>query len=293
MRFGVFAPLRNPVATPEVIAAFGRGCDEAGLDAIWLGEHVVWFAHYESRYPGSPDGVLRFPERAGLLDLVATIGFLAACTERVRLATGICLLPQRNPVYTAKEFACLDWLSKGRVDLGIGVGWSWEEYAACGVPWERRGARCDEYVEVLHTIWCDEVSSFSGQFYELPECLAWPKPVQEPHIPVHVGGHSDAALRRAARLGQGWFGFNLTPEDTAALLPRLERHLGEAGRARDDLEVTVSVPFGTELGPADLEAFAAVGVDQVVVPWFRQGEHHVRPFLDGAAPLAEAAHRLT
>ena len=135
MDIGLFCPLRSPVATPEFLDAIGRGCDERGISSIWLGEHVVTFPSYESRYPGSRDGVFRFPEQSGLLDMVAAIGFLAACTSRVRLGTGICILPQNNPVYVAKQYATLDFLTSGRLDFGIGVGWSWEEFAAVGASW--------------------------------------------------------------------------------------------------------------------------------------------------------------
>ena len=119
------------------------------------------------------------------------------------------------------------------------MGWSWEEYAACGVPWARRGARCDEYIQVMRTLWCDERSAFEGEFYTLPECLMYPKPVQNPMIPLTIGGHSHAALRRAARYGAGWFGINIDPMETKSFVDRLNEHLAAEGRQPGDLRIIV------------------------------------------------------
>ena len=177
MKIGLFTPLRSPVATPEFLRNFGQKAEEIGVHSFWLGEHVVIFDQYESQYPGSSDGVFRFPEGSGLIDVVTSIGFIAACTSTLRLRTGICILPQNNPVYAAKEYATLDFLSNGRLDFGVGVGWSWEEFEACGAPWPNRGKRCDEYLDVLSTLWNDELSSFSGDMYDLPACRLHPKPV--------------------------------------------------------------------------------------------------------------------
>ena len=151
-----------------------------------------------------------------------TLTYLAARTSTVRLGTAMLLLPQRNPVYVAKEVSSLDWLSGGRVDLGIGVGWLKEEFDALNVPWERRGRRTDEYLEVLRTLWVDDTSSFHGETYDLPPCEMFPKPVQQPHPPVHIGGETTAALRRAARHRPG----------LAHLQPVARRAGRGAGRAR-------------------------------------------------------------
>jgi probable F420-dependent oxidoreductase len=288
MKIGLFCPLRSPVATPEFLEALGRGCEERGLSSLWLGEHVVTFPHYESTYPGNEDGVFRFPPESGLLDMVAAIGFLAACTSRLRLGTGICILPQNNPVYVAKQYATLDFLSNGRIDFGVGVGWSWEEFEAVAAPWERRGARCDDYLEVIRTLWTDEVSRFEGEFYTLPPCHCYPKPVQQPMIPVTVGGHSTAALRRAATYGSGWYGINADPKETASLLGRLDRHLADAGRTRDGFQIVM----GTTAGPPPVELverYAEVGVTEILVPFLRQGTKHLAANLDAVEPYLEAA----
>jgi probable F420-dependent oxidoreductase len=291
MKIGLFTPLRSPVASPEFLVELGGKAEARGIHSLWLGEHVVMFPNYESSYPGSRDGKFRFPAQSGLLDMVATLGFLAATTSTMRLGTGICILPQNNPVYVAKEYATVDFLSKGRLDFGIGVGWSWEEFAACGVPFEDRGARCDEYLEVIRTLWCDEVSSFSGRFYELPECILYPKPVQQPMVPITVGGHSHAALRRAARVGSGWYGVNLGPAETAAIVAKLDRYLEAEGRTRADLRIIVGA-VNDQIKPELIDEYAEVGVDEVLIPFLRQGTKHLDANLDLVNPFLEAAASL-
>ena len=162
MKIGVFATFMSPLASPQMIAEFGRRAEDAGLESIWMGEHVLLFDEMEFPYPGSPDGRIPVPEGGGMLDTVATFGFLANATSNVRLGTGICLVPQRNPVYTAKEFATLDWLTGGRVDFGIGVGWCKEEVLACGYGWEDRGGRCDEFLELMQQLWTEPVTNFDS-----------------------------------------------------------------------------------------------------------------------------------
>ncbi len=167
---------------------------------------------------------------AGLLEPFVALTFLAAVTERIRLGTGICLVPQRNPVYTAKQVVDLDALSGGRVDFGVGAGWLREEFDALGVPFERRGDRMREHIEVMKALWSDDVSEYQGELYQLRSCRMYPKPVQQPHPPIHVGGESDAALRRVADFGQGWYSFNRAPDDLDAPLRRLDELVVERGR---------------------------------------------------------------
>src|SRR6188508_2371184 len=199
MDVGVFVPLGNGNASPEILRAVGRSVEERGFESIWVPEHVVLFEEYQSAYPCSPDG--KFPGAAdsGMLEPLTALTYLAAVTDRVRLGTGICLVPQRNPVYTAKQVVDLDNLSGGRLDFGVGVGWLKEEFDVVAAPFERRGARCDEYLQVMRTLWTEDPSAFKGEFYDLRECRMYPKPVQTPHPPIHVGGETDAALRRVAR----------------------------------------------------------------------------------------------
>ena len=264
MKVGFSVPSINPVATPEYVTRTAQHAEENGFASLWVGEHVVLFDEYESIYPYDESGKLFLRGEMGMLEPFGLLSFCAAVTSRIRLATGVCLLPQRNPVYTAKDVATLDWMSGGRFDFGIGLGWSAEEFAAVDAEWAHRGARCDEYVAVMQRLWTDPVSEFHGRFYELAPCRMYPKPLQQPHPPIHIGGESDAALRRVARLGNGWHGFNLTPPRAAERVGRLHELLAGAGRSPSEVEVTI----GTYMLPVDLaavEAYHAAGVDQIVV----------------------------
>jgi probable F420-dependent oxidoreductase len=245
-----------------MIADFGRRAEKIGLDSIWLGEHVVLFDEMEFPYPGSRDGRIPVPPGGGLLDTVATFGFLASATSTIRLGTGICLIPQRNPIYTAKEFATLDWLSGGRIDFGIGVGWCKEEVIACGYSFEDRGARCDEFLQLIQKLWTDPIASFMGKHFELAECRMDPKPVQTPSIPIFVGGHGRLSLRRAARFGSGWYGFGVSPEHLKPTLAKLDSALEAEGRSREGFEIVITPPYNVTVDM--LLAFQDLGVDRVL-----------------------------
>jgi probable F420-dependent oxidoreductase len=264
MKLGVFLPFATPLADGPFLRAVGEAAEGAGFDSLWVAEHVVLFDEYASKYPYSADGRIPAGGKSGILEPFGALSYLAACTQRIRLGTGICLVPQRNPVYTAKEAANVDWLSAGRLDLGVGVGWLAEEFRAVAVPFERRGERCVSYLEVMKRLWCDDVSEYKDEFYELPACRQYPKPVQRPHPPIHFGGESDAALRRVAQIGQGWYGFNVEPEQLAERLRALDRFLAARGRKRADVQITVS-PYLREMSPAKLEAYRRAGADQVIL----------------------------
>jgi probable F420-dependent oxidoreductase len=265
MRIGIFAPLANPFATPDYLNTLGPAAEQRGFHSIWVAEHVVLFDEYASRYPYAADGRIPAGGEGGILEPFGALSFLAASTSQIRLGTGICLVPQRNPVYTAKEVAGVDWLSHGRFDFGVGVGWLAEEFAACGVPFERRGARCREYLEAMKRLWIDPVSQHRGEFYSFAALRQYPKPVQKPHPPIHFGGESDAALRRVAELGQGWYGFNLLPDAVPSHLGRLDGFLARRGRKRAEIQVSIS-PYLRPIDPGDLRGYRDAGVDQVIVP---------------------------
>lgn len=264
MDVGVFVPLGNGNATAEILRAVGREVEGRGFESIWVPEHVVLFDDYESQYPYSPDGKFPGGAESGMLEPLQALTYLAAVTDRVRLGTGICLVPQRNPVYTAKAVTDLDNLSGGRVDFGVGVGWLREEFEAVAMPFEHRGRRTDEHLQVMKSLWCDEVSEFHGDLYDLDPCRMYPKPVQAPHPPIHVGGESDAAMRRVARHGQGWFSFNRLPEQLPEPLARLDAALAAEGRSRADVVLSVS-PYFNAVTPELVAQYAEVGVDRLIV----------------------------
>jgi len=280
MDVGVFVPLGNGNATSEIVRAVGREVEDRGFESIWVPEHVVLFDDYESQYPYSPDGKFPGGGDTGMLEPIQALTYLAAVTDRVRLGTGICLVPQRNPVYTAKAITDLDNLSGGRVDFGVGVGWLREEFEAVAMPFEKRGQRTDEHLQVMKSLWCDETSEFHGELYDLDPCRMYPKPVQAPHPPIHVGGESDAAMRRVARHGQGWFSFNRLPEDLPEPLARLDAALEAEGRSRSDVVLSVS-PYFKATTPEMMEQYAALGVDRLIVLCLAFDVDTLRSQLDG------------
>jgi probable F420-dependent oxidoreductase len=288
MRIDLWVPTASPLATPELLAVIGREAEARGVGTIWVGEHVVLFEEYASSYPYADDGRIPAPAGTGLLEPLTTLSFLAATTTTVRLGTAMVLLPQRNPVYTAKEVSTLDWLSNGRVDFGIGVGWLEEEFNAVNVPWPQRGRRTDEYIEVLRTLWTDETSAFEGEFYSLNPCQMFPKPVQQPHPPLHIGGESHAALARVARAGQGWHTFNRPPEDLAEPLATLDGLLAEEGRTRSDVTITVC-PYFQPLDADIAGRYAEAGVDAVAALLLPFSEDDVVKAMDDLQPVFDRA----
>jgi probable F420-dependent oxidoreductase len=287
MRIGVFAPFVSAYATPPFIIEAARVAESLGFHSIWAPEHVLLFDEYESRYPYTADGRLRLANDGGVLEPLNLLAFIAGATSRIRLGTGICLVPQRNPVYTAKEVATVDYLSGGRVDFGVGIGWLAEEFAALGVPWERRAQRTRAYVEVMRRLWCDEISAYDGEFYHLPPSRQYPKPVQQPHPPIHFGGESDAALRRVASVGQGWFGFALNPAEAGARIQDLSQMLEKRGRSLGDVFISIA-PNARAVDVATLEQYREAGVDQLIVG--ARGRNR-EEFLDSLAGLASTLVR--
>ena len=216
----------------------------------------------ESEYPYSEDGKMPGGDNVAITDPLIWMTWVAAVTTQIRVATGILILPQRNPVTLAKELATLDRLSGGRVELGIGVGWLEEEFNALGIPFEDRGARTDEYVEALRALWTDDPASFKGKFVSFERCHSNPKPVQTGGIPITVGGHSKAAARRAGRLGDGFFPGRFRPEELEPLLATMRESATGAGRDPDKIEITAGGAFDLD----GVKKFADLGVDRMVVP---------------------------
>ena len=265
MQIGTTMAFSHETPVSYVIDA-ARFLDEAGFHSLWLPEHVMFFPEYASRYPYSDDGRLA-GDPHGLLDPLVALTFVAAQTKQIRLGTGILLVPQRQPIYTARMVADLDSLSGGRVDLGIGVGWLAEEFGALGMSFERRAANCGEYVAAMKALWTQDVPEFHGPTIDIPRCYFNPKPVQRPHPPILVGGESDAALRRVAELGDGWYGFDLEPAQLAERLERLDELLERRNRKRADVQVFVC-PNRRRITPESLAAYRELGVDQLIAPLF-------------------------
>jgi probable F420-dependent oxidoreductase len=214
--------------------------EELGFHAIWFPEHVVFFPSYDSQYPYGNMGQAEVEKLTGVLDPFTALAAIGAVTSEVRLGTYVCVLAQRNPVIMARDIATVDVISNGRFDFGVGVGWSAEEYEALGVPFERRGARTDDYLAAMKVLWSDEhVTEYRGEFYEFEPLIAYPKPIQRPHPPITVGGNSAATIRRIVEHGQGWAGYNLELDEVARFIERLDTALDKAGRSLDEIQLRV------------------------------------------------------
>jgi len=270
-------------ADRAVIDAVAKAADHHGFATLWAGEHVVMVDDSVSTYPYAEDGKIAVPAVADWLDPLICLSFVAAATTRIGIATGVLLLPEHNPVHVAKQAASLDRLSNGRFTLGIGIGWSREEFDALGVPFAHRAKRTAEYVAAIRTLWRDDIASFSGSFVDFDAIRVNPKPVRDRRIPIVLGGNSDAALRRVVGWGDGWYGFNL--DGVAAVADRVEL-IGQlcraAGRDRAELRLAVAL---TQPQPADVSALAELGIDELVI--VGAPPHNVDEVPDWAADLAQ------
>jgi probable F420-dependent oxidoreductase len=262
MHLGLHALGIGSGARRPVIDAVAAAAEEAGFGTLWAGEHVVMVDQPASRYPYAADGRIAVPADADWLDPMIALSFAAAATERIRLATGVLLLPEHNPVIIAKQAASLDVLSGGRLRLGIGIGWSREEFEALGVPFSRRGARAAEYVTALRVLWQQQPASFDGEFVRFSAIRVKPQPLRH-SIPIVVGGNSDIALRRAALWGDGWYGFNL-PDVATAVERATELARLTADGGRDPSEVNIAVALA-DVRPTDVRALTAAGIAELVL----------------------------
>lgn len=264
MKFGLFSLGIGSGARPGVIAKTAEAAERCGVATLWVGEHVVLFDRQDSKYPYSPGGEFPLPGGADWLDPFITLTFAAAVTKKIRLATGICLVPEHNPVVLAKTVASLDRLADGRFALGVGIGWSAEEFAALGIPFERRAQRTREYIEVMQRLWSDEVTSYHGEFVNFDGARCFPKPSRGKKLPIIFGGESTPALRRTADIGNGWFGFNVGPDDAAPLVKKLQAMLKANGRDANEVEIIVS-PYTRKITSDDLKKYSAAGVNELVM----------------------------
>jgi probable F420-dependent oxidoreductase len=257
MKLGLFGMNTGAQSGPEGLAAAARAAEAAGFDSLWAGEHVIL---PDPQVPPSP-----MAPQDPALDLMIGLTWAAAATETILLATGIVIMPQRNPVVLAKQIASLDVLSKGRFVFGIGVGYLEPEFRAIGANFEQRGAVTDEFLEVMQHLWYDEHPEYHGQFVDFAGMDAYPRPVQAA-VPIVVGGHSRAAYRRSVARGHGWYGFGLTPEATVHCMEGLRAAAAQVARPADlgELEITVTPPGGQRLTPEDVAAYAEAGVHRIV-----------------------------
>lgn len=273
--------------TGDVAAMPGRArqAEQVGVESVWLSEHLVWPAQIESAYPYTDDG--RPPVAGGRFatqDPWVTLAAIAQATERVRIGTSVYVLPLRDPHVTARAVGTLDILSRGRVLLGLGVGWLAEEFDTVGQPFLDRGGRSDEIIQILRGLWSAGDYSHDGQHYSFPALCFEPKPPQGELLPVIVGGESPAALRRASQVGDGWIGLRHTPESAATQVQRLRTLRAQGPRSDVPFTVTVGVPRGVDHDA--VAAYRDAGVDRICVPPWRRDEQPERG-IDRLAALVE------
>ena len=259
MRFGIRYCNSGPYIDGPTGAELVQAAEAAGFDSAWTVEHTVVPANYESTYPYHESGRMAGGiDDAAWPDPLIWMSYMAGVTTTLKFATGIFIVPQHNPVVAAKQIATLDAMSRGRVMLGVGVGWLREEFDAIGVPFERRGKRTDEYIAAMRALWSEDCASFDGEFVNFDNIYCRPQPAQA-NIPIIVGGDTEPAAKRAGRLGDGYFPARNAP---AELITLARRTAEEHGRDPDALEITTSMPAD----PAMLPELAARGVDRVLVP---------------------------
>jgi probable F420-dependent oxidoreductase len=295
MHYGLTLPGRGPLATADNLARLTRGGEELGYDMVLAGDHIVVPKDIDSTYPYTEDGTFPGAASGEYLEQLTLLAFLAGQTQRIRLVTSVIIVPHRNPLVAAKALATLDVLSKGRLTVGIGVGWMREEFVALGLPpFAERGAVTDEYVQAFKELWTSDNPTFSGKYCQFSNITFLPKPIQKPHPPIWVGGESRRAMRRTAQLADGWYPIGSNPqypmgepEQLAAGIERLAAYAREAGRNPTAIDIIYRT-HDYQLGPAistagkrrpftgsaaaiadDIRQYEAMGVKYLVLDFAR------------------------
>lgn len=281
MRFGLFGINFGACADPDTARRVAVAAEQAGLESLWTGEHVVL---PDPRVPPSPS-----PPEVPFLDPAVALAWVAAATTRIRLGTGIIILPQRNPLVLAKELASVDVVSGGRLVFGLGIGYLRPEFEALGVPFEDKGARAMEYLDAMLALWTMPKPAYEGRFVRFAGIQAFPRPVQKPHPPIVIGGHTPAAFRRAVARADGWYGFALDHDAAARCLAGLRDAAAAVARpaALERLEVSVT-PRG-QLDAAAVARWAELGVDRLIVYRPAATADDALAAVDATAALAASA----
>jgi probable F420-dependent oxidoreductase len=264
MKVGVVPVNAGPYLGPGFLGRFARLLEDLGFESAWTFEHVILPEHYDSVYPYNPSGKIALSGTGSFVDPLIALSWAAATTERLRLGTGVNILTQVNPLYFAKQASSLDHLSGGRLMLGLGVGWLKEEFEALGVPFERRGARADEYIDALTAAWSGEPVDFEGEFVRWQGWSMRPTPVQQPRIPIIVGGTSAAAIRRVVARGDGWYVIHRDLDHFRELMDELRAECDRQGRDPTELEITAYWNYARE-GLDGAQAYEEAGVQRLLV----------------------------
>ena len=262
MKVGII-PVNIGVESVEQIVGLAKLAESLKYESVWTFEHVIVPIDYESKYPYNSSGKMGMPPETNFVDPLIALTAVAAVTEEIRLGTGVNILSQVNPLYMAKQAASLDFVSNGRFMLGVGIGWLKEEFEALGVPYEKRGARFDDYVAGMRKIWSEEVVEHESEFISWHGFKSYPLPIQNP-FPVVMGGVKGKIFERTAQLGNGWFAPTGDPSELKEHLESLRIECDKVGRDVGEIEITCMWPG--QGGRDFLEELSSVGVGRVVVP---------------------------
>ena len=291
MKFGFYLPTRGENASRKALRQIVSTAEAAGFHSVMIADHIAFPVEIESKYPYTVDG--GFPGHGDALEQLSLMSFIAGSTEKLRLVTSVMILPHRNPVFTAKALATIDVLSEGRVTVGVGVGWLREEFEALAAPeFDRRGAVSNEYIEIFRKLWTESPAEHSGEFYRFKALRCEPHPIQKPHPPIWIGGHSRPALRRTAKYGDGWHPVGATaaaplgPDEFRGLLDQLKRLTEAEGRNYEDITISFKAPIydpgvavaGAERRPftgapdqilSDIRQYEELGVSELIFDFRR------------------------
>jgi probable F420-dependent oxidoreductase len=262
MKIGLI-PVNVGVPNAQAMIGMAQLAESLGFESVWTFEHAIVPVDYESKYPYSADGKMGVAPDSNFVDPLIALTAVAAQTKTIRLGTGVNILSQANPLYVAKQAASLDFVSNGRFELGVGIGWLREEFQAAGTPFERRGARFDDYIQAMRKMWSGETVEHKSEFLDWTGFKSYPMPIQNP-IPVVIGGTKGKAFERTARYGNGWFAPTGNPDQLAPLLQQLDKACADVGRDRAEIEVT-AMWFPNAADLSDVERYTDMGVGRLVV----------------------------
>lgn len=306
MDWGIHLPHLGRQVDRKTLTNFAQEAERLGCHSAWVSDHICWPTEFASKYPYTDDGSFSPSPDMGWLDAISTLTFVAGCTETIRLGTTVLILPYRQPVQTAKQIASLDVLSEGRAILGVGVGWMAEEAGVLGMPWDKRGARSDEQLEIFRRLFTEAKPSFDGEFYSFPQVGFEPKPIQTP-LPVWVGGSSPAAFRRTARFGHAFHAAFQPPDVVAEEWAAVQRECTAVGRAPGDVSLSLRIfldpaavmePDKSIQGSKDemlemISRLQAIGVTHILLDPVARGGVEARldalsSFMEDVAPYVDA-----
>ena len=269
MKFGLI-PLNIGIDSLEQMTGLAQLAESAGWESVWTFEHVIVPLDYQSKYPYNASGKMAAAPDTNFIDPLIALTAIATATKSIRLGTGVNILSQSNPLYMAKQAASLDMLSAGRFMLGVGIGWLREEFDAMGVPFERRGARFDDYVVAMKKIWSGEVVEHDSDFLNWHGFQSYPVPAQKPHLPIIMGGNKGKIYQRIARHGDGWFAPTASAAELAPMLDQVKKECEKVGRDYSEIEIS-AMWVSAAAGLSGIKEYQDIGVHRLIAPIFALG----------------------